>query len=105
MSDEQERAHALRSAAEKWHDEETLGDASCDYRELEIHAYIAGYVAASAGRAELLEALRVVCSQFPTDFDMAAAGWNPEEIEEACTAYDFARAAIRKATESQPKEQ
>jgi hypothetical protein len=46
------RAEMLRQLAEKWHDEETLGDATCEYRLLEIQAFIAGYVAAEKAERE-----------------------------------------------------
>lgn len=46
---------------------------------------------------ELVAALLRLCKSFPTDTDMLAAGWEPLEIEEACAAYDVARAALSKA--------
>jgi multidrug resistance efflux pump len=55
--------------------------------------------AASASHAAEVEALRKaltkLCTQFPTDHDMAAAGWGTTEINEACNAYDAARAALK----------
>lgn len=57
MADQvRERAELLRAMAEKWHDEKTLGDSSCEYRELEIHAYISGHAAATASHAAEVEA-------------------------------------------------
>jgi hypothetical protein len=51
-----------------------------------------------AAAPELLEALIRMCQVFPTDIDMAEAGWNAREIDDACTAHEVARAAIQKAT-------
>lgn len=51
-----------------------------------------------AAAPELLEALIRVAKVFPTDADMAEAGWTGEEITAACAVYDFARSAIAKAT-------
>jgi hypothetical protein len=51
-----------------------------------------------AAAPELLEALIRMCQVFPTDVDMAEAGWSAREIDDACTAHEAARAAIQKAT-------
>lgn len=61
----------MRADAERWHDEETLGDSTCEHRELEIHAYMAGYRAASASRSEILEALEALTN-------------SAEEVEHDC---------------------
>ena len=42
----------------------------------------------------LQQAITDLCRHFPTDDDMAAAGWSASEIEAACSAYDRARAAL-----------
>ena len=55
-----------------------------------------------AAAPDLLEALTRMCQVFPTDVDMAEAGWNAREIDDACNAYDAARAAIAKATGEAP---
>jgi hypothetical protein len=46
-------------------------------------------------RDALLEALRNLCRNFPTDSDMEAAGWGQLDIDRACLAYDEARALFR----------
>lgn len=51
-----------------------------------------------AAAPELLDALTRMLKQFPADSDLYAAGWDSSAINEACDAYDAARAAIRKAT-------
>lgn len=51
-----------------------------------------------ASAPDLLEALTNLMRNFPTDFDMKAAGWDGMDIEKACAAHDMARAAIAKAT-------
>lgn len=51
-----------------------------------------------AAAPELLDALTRMLKQFPADSDLYAAGWDSSAINEACDAYDTARAAIRKAT-------
>jgi hypothetical protein len=55
--------------------------------------------AASASNADqirkLREALTKLCSQFPTETDMALAGWSMSEINAACDAYDAARSALK----------
>jgi hypothetical protein len=55
--------------------------------------------ASSASSADqirkLREALTKLCSQFPTDTDMLAAGWETCEVNAACDAYDAARAALK----------
>lgn len=43
---------------------------------------------------KVLETLLRLVKSFPTDTDMIAAGWEPLEIEEACAAYDAARAFL-----------
>lgn len=50
-----------------------------------------------AAAPELLEALRRLTRSMPTDDDLVAARWESTEIDEACAAYDDARAAIAKA--------
>lgn len=61
------------------------GDPFCDARLI-------------AAAPALLEALIGMCRNFPTDSDMAEAGWAGHEIESACRAYEAARAAIEAAT-------
>jgi len=51
-----------------------------------------------AATPDLLEALTNLMRNFPTDFDMKAAGWDGMDIEKACAAHDMARAAIAKVT-------
>lgn len=51
-----------------------------------------------AAAPELLDALTRMLKQFPADSDLYAAGWDSSAINEACDAYDAARAAVRKAT-------
>ena len=51
-----------------------------------------------AAAPELLDALTRMLKQFPADSDLYAAGWDGSAINEACDAYDAARAAVRKAT-------
>jgi hypothetical protein len=46
---------------------------------------------------KLREALTKLCSQFPTDTDMALAGWSMSEINAACDAYDAARSALKES--------
>lgn len=53
--------------------------------------------------AELVEAVTRLLQNFPTDGDMAEAGWDGLEIEAACQAYDRARAALTSATKEQQK--
>jgi hypothetical protein len=53
-----------------------------------------------AAAPDLLAALKRLCTQFPTDADMAEAGWANDAINEACAAYDAARAAISKAEQA-----
>jgi Tfp pilus assembly protein PilO len=57
--------------------------------------------AATASNADqirkLREALTKLCSQFPTDTDMALAGWSMSEINAACDAYDAARSALKES--------
>ncbi|MFA5490766.1 MAG: hypothetical protein WC284_16420 [Candidimonas sp.] len=48
-----------------------------------------------ADRDQLRKALARVAWSFPRDTDMIAAGWEPLEIEEACNAFDAARAALQ----------
>lgn len=48
--------------------------------------------------AKVLEALRDLLTQFPTDDDLERAGWSNEEIEAACAAHDRGRAAFLLAT-------
>jgi hypothetical protein len=57
-----------------------------------------------ASRDELLSALTRLCTQFPTDTDMEAAGWESSAISEACNAYDAARAALASSTDK-PEQQ
>lgn len=56
-------------------------------------------IAATASHAAEVEALtkaaQRLCRSFPTDDDMAAAGWGRAEIDEACNAYDALRAALK----------
>jgi hypothetical protein len=47
-----------------------------------------------AGVAQLVEALEKLKKYFPTDDDMHLAGWDQVDIDEACNAYDAARAAL-----------
>lgn len=58
-----------------------------------------GWQAATASHAADVEALtkaaQRLCRSFPTDDDMAAAGWGRAEIDEACNAYDALRAALK----------
>lgn len=42
----------------------------------------------------LREALQRVLRSTPTDGDMIEAGWEGPEVDEACAAYDAARAAL-----------
>jgi hypothetical protein len=62
----------------------------------EIERLRAASAARSAEIQQLREALTKVLRAFPTDLDMAEAGWKAKEIEQACTAYDAARAALEK---------
>jgi hypothetical protein len=57
-----------------------------------------------ASRDELVQALTRLCTQFPTDTDMEAAGWESSAISEACNAYDAARAALASSTDK-PEQQ
>ena len=43
----------------------------------------------------LRAALRRILRSIPTDSDMSDAGWESCEINEACDAYDQARAALK----------
>ena len=52
----------------------------------------------------LAKALTRLCRVFPTDGDMAEAGWAASEIRAACDAYDAARAALAAATGEQSHE-
>jgi hypothetical protein len=67
-------------------------------RRGEHQANAALIVRAVNNHAALVEALTRLCTQFPTDSDMANAGWESTAINEACSAYDAARAAIARAT-------
>lgn len=51
-----------------------------------------------AAAPELLEMVDRLLSSFPTDSDMHAAGWEQFHIDEACAAYEAARALVKKAT-------
>ncbi|MBQ0917500.1 hypothetical protein KBW71_03525 [Hydrogenophaga aromaticivorans] len=51
----------------------------------------------SAINAELIAKTTLVLRSFPTDSDMLELGWTQAEVDEACNAYDDARAAIAKA--------
>jgi hypothetical protein len=70
-----------------------------DIRDGVIAVHDRAWQAASADSADqirkLREALTRICTQFPTDTDMAAAGWETHEINAACDAYDAARAALK----------
>jgi hypothetical protein len=48
-------------------------------------------------RDELLDALKTMMRNFPTDFDLAEAGWDAVSIETAMKAHDIASTAIAKA--------
>src|SRR5574341_1598278 len=50
------------------------------------------------------EALERLCKSFPDESDMEAAGWTLAAIEEACSAYDAAR-AVMAAPLQQPQEE
>ncbi|MFA5898097.1 MAG: hypothetical protein WC829_03170 [Hyphomicrobium sp.] len=52
--------------------------------------------------AELIAKTTLVLRSFPTDSDMLELGWTQAEVDEACNAYDDARAAIAKAQGEQP---
>jgi hypothetical protein len=71
-----------------------------DITQTKFDALVDETLAASAARSaeiqQLREALTKVLRAFPTDLDMAEAGWKAKEIEQACTAYDAARAALEK---------
>jgi hypothetical protein len=47
-----------------------------------------------ASHGALVKALTRLLTRFPTDDDMAGAGWETSAINEACNAYDDARAAL-----------
>ena len=57
-----------------------------------------------AASAQLAKALTRLCRIFPTDGDMAEAGWAASEIKAACDAYDAARAALAKVEGEQSHE-
>jgi hypothetical protein len=61
----------------------------------QIVAALNGNVAASHQR--LKEALTHLMAVFPTDTDMAEAGWTTAEINAACDAHDRAREALKDA--------
>jgi len=46
---------------------------------------------------DLIAALERLMRSYPTDHDMYAAGWNQSQVDEACNAYDAARAALAEA--------
>ena len=46
---------------------------------------------------ELEGGITQLMRNFPTDFDMTAAGWDGFEIESACAAHDAARALLEKS--------
>jgi hypothetical protein len=66
-------------------------------------------VTAQARTAEVVqravEAMTQVCRNFPTDSDMAEAGWATKEINAACDAYDLARASITELQQHLGKKQ
>jgi hypothetical protein len=88
-------ADALPLEHSNWFRLDTDGDYQLDY----VGWCWKGWQAATASHAAEVEALRKaltkLCTQFPTDHDMAAAGWGTTEINEACNAYDAARAALK----------
>ena len=47
---------------------------------------------------DLLEMVDRLTRSFPTDSDMHAAGWEQHQIDEACNAFDAARALVKKIT-------
>lgn len=55
----------------------------------------AGRESLAASHQRLKEALTRLLTQFPTDTDMLAAGWENSEVNAACDAYDHAREALR----------
>lgn len=57
-----------------------------------------GWLARAEKAQRVREALERVLKSFPTDTDMHAAGWETLEVEEACSAYDAARAALKEDT-------
>ena len=57
----------------------------------------ADIAALRASHQRLKEALTRLLTQFPTDTDMLAAGWENSEVNAACDAYDHAREALRSA--------
>jgi hypothetical protein len=63
------------------------------------HAAAELAAAHEARLAEVLEALARMCRNFPTDSDMAEAGWTAREISDACDAYDAAQALVRQHKE------
>lgn len=54
----------------------------------------AKHAALIAENARLRTALTQLMRHFPTDTDMAEAGWAQHEINEACDAHDAARSAL-----------
>lgn len=44
--------------------------------------------------AGLVGALTGLCRVFPTDSDMQEAGWEADEVNAACDAYDIAKAQL-----------
>lgn len=104
MSNEQERA-AFEAVFPTPPNCEWIGNgySATDYNAWRAHEHISrwqGWQAASAGRAELLEALRDMRNRFHAA--CIANGSDAWAADAACAKAD---AAIRKATESQPKEQ
>lgn len=53
-----------------------------------------------ASAPELLDALRALMRNFPTDADLIEAGWDASSIETAMRAHDNASAVFSKATRS-----
>lgn len=46
---------------------------------------------------ELEETIKRLCRHFPTDGDLQEAGWESKDIEDACNAYDHAKAVLARS--------
>lgn len=55
----------LMQRAAKWHDENTLGGADCEHRQLEMLAYVEGYSAALADGVAPTETIGETISPLP----------------------------------------
>lgn len=75
--------------------EDKIDPNSIPYIRADLAAEADATVARLEAEVGLLRArLTEMCRVFPTDSDMDEAGWEPSEIEQACKAYDAAKAAL-----------